>query len=138
MIEEADVERIVAEVEHQIGGVDILVVNATPDQPHLPIEEYDWDFYQSMLDFFIKSPFLLSRAVLPHMKKQGWGRMINITSGLSGLVLAGMLAGEPMPSPWIDFVMLFLNFVASNTFVIFFISFLLLYLSCCLLSNVLY
>ena len=85
VIEEADVERIVAEVEDQIGGVDILVVNATPDQPHRPIEEYDWDFYQSMLDFFIKSPFLLSRAVLPHMKKQGWGRIINIGSEVVAL-----------------------------------------------------
>jgi 3-oxoacyl-[acyl-carrier protein] reductase len=80
VIEEADVDRIVGEVERELGGIDILVVNATPDQPHLPIEEYDWAFYQSMLDFFIKSPFLLSRAVLPHMKSLGRGRIINIGS----------------------------------------------------------
>jgi 3-oxoacyl-[acyl-carrier protein] reductase len=33
-----------------------------------------------MLDFFIKSPYLLTRATLPHMKAQRWGRIINIGS----------------------------------------------------------
>jgi 3-oxoacyl-[acyl-carrier protein] reductase len=33
-----------------------------------------------MLDFFIKSPFLLTRRTLPHMKQQPWGRIINIGS----------------------------------------------------------
>lgn len=80
VIDEADVNRLVAEVADTLGPIDIVVVNATPDQPQKPIEEYDWEFYQSMLDFFIKSPFLLSRAVLPHMKAQRWGRIINIGS----------------------------------------------------------
>jgi len=74
------VKRMNEEITSNLGPIDILVVNATPDQPHKPIEEYEWEFYQSMLDFFIKSPFLLSRAVLPHMKKQKWGRIINIGS----------------------------------------------------------
>lgn len=80
VIEEADVRRLIDEVTGQLGPVDILVVNATPAQPQKPIEEYDWEFYQSMLDFFVKSPFLLTRAVLPHMKAQRWGRIINIGS----------------------------------------------------------
>jgi 3-oxoacyl-[acyl-carrier protein] reductase len=80
VIDEADVNRLVKEIEQQLGPVDILVLNATPDQPQKPIELYDWAFYQSMLDFFIKSPFLLTRATLPHMKKQRWGRVINIGS----------------------------------------------------------
>jgi 3-oxoacyl-[acyl-carrier protein] reductase len=33
-----------------------------------------------MLDFFVKSPVLLTKACLPHMKQQRWGRIINITS----------------------------------------------------------
>jgi len=77
---ESDVNSLVEKVGQDLGPVDILVVNATPDQPHQSIEQYDWDFYQSMLDFFIKSPFLLTRAVLPHMKGQKWGRIINIGS----------------------------------------------------------
>lgn len=79
-IDEGDVKRMVKEIESKLGPVDILVPNATPDQPHKPIEYYDWDFYQSMLDFFIKSPYLLTRAVLPQMKKRRYGRIINIGS----------------------------------------------------------
>jgi 3-oxoacyl-[acyl-carrier protein] reductase len=77
---ESDVPRLVAEVAAALGPVDILVLNATPDQPHKPIEEYEWAFYQQMLDFFVKSPVLLSKACLPHMKQQRWGRIINIGS----------------------------------------------------------
>ncbi len=77
---EADVAAMHNEIEKSLGPVDILVVNATCDQPQKPIEQYDWAFYQSMLDYFIKSPFLLTRACLPHMKRQRWGRIINIGS----------------------------------------------------------
>jgi 3-oxoacyl-[acyl-carrier protein] reductase len=77
---EKDVARMIAKIKAQLGPVDILVLNATPAQPQKPIEEYDWAFYQQMLDFFIKSPYLLTRVCLPHMKKQRWGRIINIGS----------------------------------------------------------
>jgi 3-oxoacyl-[acyl-carrier protein] reductase len=77
---EEDVSRLHAEIVRELGPVDILVVNATCDQPQKAIEQYDWAFYQAMLDFFVKSPFLLARACLPHMKQQRWGRIINIGS----------------------------------------------------------
>jgi len=77
---EAGVEALFAEAEKRLGPVDIIVPNATCEQPLKPIEEYDWAFYQSMLDFFVKSPYLLARRGLPHMKRQKWGRFVNITS----------------------------------------------------------
>ena len=77
---EDGVEKLVTEVEQQLGPVDVLVPNATCEQPQRTIEEYDWAFYQRMLDFFIKSPFLLTRRTLPAMKQKKWGRIINITS----------------------------------------------------------
>jgi len=80
VIDPDDVQRLHSEIREKLGPVDILVCNATPDQPLKPIEDYDWEFYQSMLDFFVKSPYLLSMACLPHMKQQKWGRIINITS----------------------------------------------------------
>jgi 3-oxoacyl-[acyl-carrier protein] reductase len=80
VIDEAEVDRMVTEIEAKLGPVDIAVYNATPDQPLKPIEEYDWAFYQQMLDFFVKSPYLITRRVLPHMKKARHGRIINITS----------------------------------------------------------
>ena len=77
---EGEVERLTKEIAEALGPVDILVPNATCEQPQRPIEEYDWDFCQRMLDFFIKSPYLLTRAALPHMKEQRWGRIVNIGS----------------------------------------------------------
>ena len=77
---EEGVAKLFVETEIKLGKVDILVPNATCEQPLKPIEEYDWAFYQCMLDFFIKSPFLLTRHALPYMKQKRWGRIVNITS----------------------------------------------------------
>jgi 3-oxoacyl-[acyl-carrier protein] reductase len=74
------VEQLVADVAAKLGPIDILVPNATGPQPQRPIEEYDWAFYQEMIDFFLKSPYLLTRAILPHLKEQRWGRIVNIGS----------------------------------------------------------
>lgn len=78
--DEAQVQRLAQEVQQELGAVDILVLNATCEQPLKTIEEYDWDFYQRMLDFFVKSPFLLVRACLPEMKRRQRGRIISVTS----------------------------------------------------------
>jgi 3-oxoacyl-[acyl-carrier protein] reductase len=77
---EQGVDSLFQHVEQQLGAPDILVPNATCEQPQRPIEEYDWAFYQQMIDFFIKSPFLLTRRGLAAMKSRRWGRIINITS----------------------------------------------------------
>ena len=80
VVDEKAVSELCRDVEKEFDGIDILVLNATPDQPQLPIEQYTWQHYQTMIDFFIKSPYLLTRACLPHMKKNHWGRIINIGS----------------------------------------------------------
>lgn len=74
------VESMIEAIEEKFGSLDILIPNATPDQPQKPIEEYDADFYRQMYDFFVVSPFHLAKAVLPGMKKRKSGRIINITS----------------------------------------------------------
>jgi 3-oxoacyl-[acyl-carrier protein] reductase len=80
VVTEDGVDRLFRVAEEHLGRPDIIVVNATPEQPLKPIEEYDWAFYQTMLDFFVKSPFLLTRRGLAAMKARKWGRIINITS----------------------------------------------------------
>lgn len=76
----AEVESLHAAVTRELGAPDILVINATPDQPQRSIEEYSWEFHQEMLDFFVKSPYLLTRACLPAMKEKRFGRILNIGS----------------------------------------------------------
>ena len=76
----AEVDRMAGEIESAWGGVDILVVNATPEQPQRLIADYTWGEYEAMLDAFVKSPFLLGQRLLPGMRERGWGRLINITS----------------------------------------------------------
>jgi 3-oxoacyl-[acyl-carrier protein] reductase len=78
--DEVEIDRMVSEVEAIFGGVDVLVVNATGPQPFLSIEEQTWQAYLDQLEFFVKSPLLLLKRVLPGMRKRGFGRIINIGS----------------------------------------------------------
>jgi 3-oxoacyl-[acyl-carrier protein] reductase len=78
--DERSIVTLCGTVADRIGPIDILVPNATCAQPELPIEQYDWAFFQRMLDFFVKSPALLTKACLPHMREQRWGRIVHITS----------------------------------------------------------
>jgi 3-oxoacyl-[acyl-carrier protein] reductase len=85
---ESEVDGMFAAIERSLGPVDIVVVNATPAQPLKTIEEYDWAFHQQMLDFFVRSPYLLARRALPGMKARRHGRLINITSEVFHLGVA--------------------------------------------------
>ncbi|MDA0812905.1 MAG: 3-oxoacyl-ACP reductase FabG [Verrucomicrobia bacterium] len=81
VVDPESIGAMVSQIENDFdGSIDILVPNATPDQPHKPIEQYDAEFYQQMYDFFVKSPFLLTQAILPGMKKKRWGRIVNLGS----------------------------------------------------------
>jgi 3-oxoacyl-[acyl-carrier protein] reductase len=85
---ELEIDRMFTAIERGLGPVDIVVVNATPAQPLKAIEDYDWAFYQQMLDFFVKSPYLLARRALPGMKARRHGRLINVTSEVFHLGVA--------------------------------------------------
>ena len=62
------------------GAVDILVNNAGISGRQLPFEEIDEAGYDAMLGVHVKSAFFLSQAVVPGMKAQRWGRIINVSS----------------------------------------------------------
>ena len=78
--EEAEVIWLVAAVKAAFGDVDILVPNATGLQPFLSIEEQTWESHLAQLEFFVKSPLLLLKQVLPAMKRKGYGRIVQIGS----------------------------------------------------------
>jgi NAD(P)-dependent dehydrogenase (short-subunit alcohol dehydrogenase family) len=78
--DEGHVDRLVREVTQSLGPIDILVINATGEQPMLPIEEIDWRTCLDQLEFFVKSPLLLVKATLGGMKARKYGRIIQIGS----------------------------------------------------------
>jgi 3-oxoacyl-[acyl-carrier protein] reductase len=78
--DEAQVAALVRQVTQAFGPPDVLVVNATGPQPFFRIEELTWRRCLDQLEFFVKSPLLLTQAVLPAMKQRRHGRIIQIGS----------------------------------------------------------
>src|SRR5690554_3374053 len=76
---EADNKRVVQKATERFGGIDILINNSGGPKPGTfrDISEEDLDeAYESVLKYNIR----MIRLCLPYMEKQGWGRIINITS----------------------------------------------------------
>ena len=78
--DESQVAALVDAVAAQLGSIDVLVVNATGPQPEAPLADVGWDDHLAQLEFFVKSPVLLGRAVLPGMRARGFGRIVQIDS----------------------------------------------------------
>ncbi len=78
--DEGQVDQMVRGVTKLWAPIDILVLNATGPQPMLPIEELTWQACLDQLEFFVKSPVLLVKAVLAGMKERKYGRIIQIGS----------------------------------------------------------
>ena len=79
---EADTLSMAGEVVKKFGRIDILVNNAAivygmTRKPFTEIPLGEWD---KLMTVNLKGPFLCSRAVFPQMKKQGRGKIINLTS----------------------------------------------------------
>ncbi|MGW4089342.1 3-hydroxybutyrate dehydrogenase [Nocardia sp. NPDC004718] len=69
----------VAALEELELDVDILVNNAGV-QHVSPIQDFAPQRFRDLLTLMVEAPFLLVRAALPHMYRQGWGRIVNISS----------------------------------------------------------
>ena len=77
--------RRLAEEALAIGGkVDILVNNAGYQNIH-PVEEFPDETWAEMVHVMLVAPFQLIKYLVPAMKAQGWGRIINMAS-IHGLV----------------------------------------------------
>jgi len=79
-----DVENIFAAVEKEFGRLDILVNNAGMFFP-AKFEQLTDEQWDKILDVNLKSQFLCAQAAAPIMKRQGRGRIINLSS-LGGLL----------------------------------------------------
>ena len=75
-----EVKRMVGEVEDRFGRLDILVNNAGSLIERRSLEDMDEDLWDRVMNVNLKSVYLVSQAALPLMKRQGGGRIINMTS----------------------------------------------------------
>lgn len=93
------IERGVQQVVAEHGAVDILVNNAaiSPKRvgARVPPHETSLQEWEQVMRVNLTGPFLACRAVIPHMQRGGWGRIVNMSSkaGRCGAVLAGLPYG---------------------------------------------
>ena len=87
-------ERLAGELGGEAWGVDLadvdslagaelradILVNNAGIQTVSPIPEFDPGRFRTMIDLMLTAPFLLTRAVLPGMYANGWGRVVNVSS----------------------------------------------------------
>ncbi|HKI58447.1 MAG TPA: SDR family oxidoreductase [Trueperaceae bacterium] len=74
-----DVERVVAKTRERLGDAAVLVANAGGPPSGVPTE-LDDAAWRAAVDLTLMSAVRLGRAVLPAMRADGWGRIVNITS----------------------------------------------------------
>ncbi|PLS86919.1 MAG: hypothetical protein CYG60_04685, partial [Actinobacteria bacterium] len=77
----ADVQGLVEAAVGRFGKVDVLVNNAGLLGPRVKIEEYPEEEWRRVIDANLTAPFLLSKAVIPHMPEGG--SIVNVVSGVS-------------------------------------------------------
>ena len=75
------VSALVAAVVDQFGRIDILV-NDAAIVPFVPWEELDFAEWRRVMSVNIDGVFLMCKAVYPHMKAAGYGRIVNIASNV--------------------------------------------------------
>ncbi len=85
--DEASIRAAVAEAMGPFGRIDILVNNAGVllDGPQGRVADIDGAIYSTTLATNVTGPANLIRAVLPMMREQSYGRIVNVSSGLGQL-----------------------------------------------------
>ncbi|MBY0382987.1 MAG: 3-hydroxybutyrate dehydrogenase [Xanthobacteraceae bacterium] len=93
MTKPTEIENMVAQAESEFGNVDIVVNNAGI-QFVAPVEAFPVEKWDAIIAINLSSAFHTTRAVVPVMKKKGWGRIVNIAS-------AHALVASPFKSAYV-------------------------------------
>jgi len=78
--DEASIASALKKTLASLGKIDVLVNNAGIAGPSLPVVDYPVDQWRKVVDIDLNGPFLCCRAVVPHMVKAKYGRVVNIAS----------------------------------------------------------
>ena len=76
----AAIECATAKALADLGRIDVLVNNAGIAGMTSPVVDYPVAEWKRVIDVDLNGPFLCCRAVVPHMVKAGYGRIVNIAS----------------------------------------------------------
>jgi len=77
---EKDIEALFLQAEERLHGIDILVNNAGIALPQQLITDTTTEQYDDLFALDARGVFLCCRRALPHMIRQKWGRIVNISS----------------------------------------------------------
>ena len=82
-----NVKKVIASSLKKFKKIDVLI-NCAGIQFVMPIEKYPEKVWRKMMDINLTTPFLFTKELLPVMRKNKWGRIVNIASthGLIGSI----------------------------------------------------
>ena len=83
VVDITDADAVVAahkETEKQLGPVSILVNSAGIAGPNYTLDDYPLDDWRRVIDINLNGTFYVNRAVVPSMKAQNYGRIVNVAS----------------------------------------------------------
>ena len=84
-----DVERLVAQTLDTFGRIDVLVNNAGQGL-HVPLEDLDPADLRAVFELNVVAPLFAMQAVLPSMRAQSGGAIVNVSSGTTLRVFPGL------------------------------------------------
>jgi len=84
-----DIEHLVQETLQLYGRVDVLVNNAGQGI-YGSIETVDVDEYRSVMELNVYGVLIAMQTVIPHMRKQGGGHIVNVSSMVSKMAIPGL------------------------------------------------
>ncbi len=89
MTKPADIKNLVKKTMGKFGRIDAIVNNAG-QAAHGKIEDFSVEEYRNNLELNLFGPTLLMQQVIPIMRKQGGGSIVNIGSGTTKMALSGV------------------------------------------------
>ena len=70
------------ETSRELGGLDIVVINAGANRDHAPVETGDPEAWRETIDTNLIGAYCCARAAIPHLRRRGAGKIITIGSGI--------------------------------------------------------